>query len=110
MASGFIAVADPDSIPPGTFKRVAVGERHFIVANVEGSYYAVDDNCSHEDFSLSYGCLEGDRIKCSLHGSRFCLKTGMPQEEPAEDPIGTYAVKLEDDKIWLDPSKPLNLS
>ena len=70
---------------------------------MDGDFYAVDDLCSHEDFPLSYGCLEGDKVKCSLHGSRFCLKTGVPQEEPADLPIATYPVKIAEGRIWINP-------
>ncbi len=109
MYKNFIPVADLSELPPGSLKKVSVQGKDYLLANVDGDLYAVDDTCSHEDFSLSYGCLEGDRIKCSLHGARFCLKTGQPKEEPADEPIGTYAVKLEGERICLDPSKPLNL-
>ncbi|NCF11683.1 MAG: Rieske 2Fe-2S domain-containing protein, partial [Gammaproteobacteria bacterium] len=54
------------------------------------------------------GCLDGDRIKCSLHGSRFCLRTGQPQEEPAEHPVATFRVAVEDGQVWIDPSRPSN--
>jgi len=109
MDKPYVRIAAPADIPPGTLKRFRVNGHDFLVANVDGTHYAVDDTCSHEDFSLSYGCLEGDRVKCSLHGSRFCLKTGQPQEEPADEPIGTYRLQVEDDGLWLDPSAPSNL-
>ena len=100
----YIAVAETSDITPGNLKRVEVGGHAYLIANVDGSFHAVDDLCSHEDFSLSYGCLEGDKVKCSLHGSRFCLKTGVPQEEPADQPIAVYPVKVADGKVWLDPN------
>ena len=108
MDAPFVAVAGVDEIPAGGLKRVTVDGHAFLIANVDGDYYAVDDTCRHEDFSLSYGCIEGDRIKCSLHGSRFCLKTGVPQEEPAAEPIGTYRVRIAQGRVWIDPSGRTN--
>lgn len=101
MSTDWHTVAKTTDIQPGQMKRVVVDGHKILIANAEGSFYAVDDTCSHEDFSLSYGCLDGDMIKCSLHGSRFSLKTGEPQEEPANTAISTYSVKLENDDILV---------
>jgi len=106
MNKPFVAVAAVDAIAPGKFVKVDVDGRPFIIARVEDRYYAVEDNCSHEDYPLSYGCLDGKRIKCSLHGSRFSLETGQPEEEPADEPIATYRVEVADGRVWIDPSQP----
>lgn len=102
--SPFVAVAPVDTIPEGKFIKVVIDRRPIILAKVAGQIYAVEDNCSHEDYPLSLGCLEGDRIKCSLHGSRFSLATGEPQEDPADEPIRTYPVEIADGQVWLDPT------
>lgn len=108
MQLPFVEVARAEEIAPGKFIRVEVAERPYIIARVEDRYYAVEDNCSHEDYPLSYGCLDGARIKCSLHGSRFSLATGKPEDEPANESIRTYRLELEDGRLWLDPSQPSN--
>jgi 3-phenylpropionate/trans-cinnamate dioxygenase ferredoxin subunit len=108
MDKPFVAVAEATDIASGGFRKIVLDGRAFIVAHVDGRYYAVEDLCSHEDYPLSYGCLDGDRIKCSLHGSRFCLATGEPQEDPADTPIATFRVELSRGQIWLDPSRRTN--
>jgi 3-phenylpropionate/trans-cinnamate dioxygenase ferredoxin subunit len=108
MNKPFVAVAAVDSIAPGKFVKVEVEGRAYIVARVDDRFYAVEDNCSHEDYPLSYGCLDGKRIKCSLHGSRFSLETGQPEDEPADEPIAVFAVEVEDERVWLDPSRAVN--
>jgi 3-phenylpropionate/trans-cinnamate dioxygenase ferredoxin subunit len=95
----FQPVADADAIKPGQMMRVDVAGHRLLLANVEGEVFAVDDTCSHEDSSLYLGCLKGYHIKCSLHGSRFDLRTGQPMEEPADEPIATYAVRITDGRI-----------
>ncbi|MBK5964200.1 (2Fe-2S)-binding protein [Thiocystis minor] len=109
MDQPFVAVAATDAIAPGKFVKVLVDERPYIVANVDGHFYAVEDNCSHEDYPLSYGCLDGDRIKCSLHGSRFSLATGAPLDEPADEPIRTYRLAVAEGQVWLDLSSPAEI-
>jgi 3-phenylpropionate/trans-cinnamate dioxygenase ferredoxin component len=72
-----------------------------LIALAEGEVYAVDDMCSHEDASLSKGSLHGECVKCPLHGSRFRLRDGAALDEPAEEPINTYDVKIEGDDILV---------
>jgi 3-phenylpropionate/trans-cinnamate dioxygenase ferredoxin component len=95
-------------LPPGKFLKVTVAGKGFLIANLDGAFYAVENLCSHEDYPLSYGCLHGDAIKCSLHGSRFSLKTGAPLDAPADTPVATFAVAVSDGQIWLDPSRRAN--
>jgi len=71
------------------------------LAYVDGKVFAVDDMCTHEDASLSKGSLHGECVKCPLHGSRFDLNTGAALDEPAEDAITTYPVKIEGDDILV---------
>lgn len=83
-------------------KPVQIGDRRLLLVNASGTYYVVDEMCSHEDYSLALGCIKGERIKCSLHGSYFDLRSGNPLEEPACEPIGTYRVAVSEDRIWVD--------
>ncbi|MEJ2591410.1 MAG: non-heme iron oxygenase ferredoxin subunit [Candidatus Thiodiazotropha sp.] len=101
MQEKWIEVATTDELPPGGLKRVDIDGHRYLLANAEGTIYAVDDQCSHEDVSLYLGCIQGDNIKCSLHGSRFSLKTGEPLEAPATEPIGTYAVEVEQTRVLI---------
>ena len=55
----FVAMAD--ELPPGSWKVVDVDDVLIAVFNIEGEFYAIEDQCSHE-----HVCLTGlpiDRIK-----------------------------------------------
>ena len=104
MHAAYEPVAGADELKPGQMKRVNVNGKRLLLANAGGHLYAVDEMCSHEDFSLFLGCIQDGKIKCSLHGSYFDLKTGRPTLEPADEPIGTYALKVADGKVWVDPT------
>ncbi|MDQ7074941.1 MAG: non-heme iron oxygenase ferredoxin subunit [Gammaproteobacteria bacterium] len=101
--SSFVAVADVDRLSVGKTMRVECQGRKILIANVEGVLHAVDDTCTHEDSSLSLGCLKGELIHCTLHGSRFSVRTGEPMEEPATESLRVYAVKVDAGKILLAP-------
>ncbi len=101
MPEKFVKLASLSHLAIGRLLRVEHQGRELCLAYVDGEVYAVDDTCSHEAASLAKGSLHGDCVKCPLHGSRFDLKTGAALDEPAEDPINTYAVKIDDDDILV---------
>ena len=94
MAERLIKVAEVDGLPSGKMRRVEIGERRILLANVDGHFYATDDACTHEDASLSTGSLNDEWVKCPLHGSRFNVRTGEVVDEPAEVNLRTYAVRV----------------
>jgi 3-phenylpropionate/trans-cinnamate dioxygenase ferredoxin component len=102
--TSYITVAHLSELGPGMTKRVRIDNRPILLANVEGEVYACDDTCTHEDSSLYLGCLKGPLISCTLHGSRFDVRTGIPQEQPATEPLQTYEVQVEGDEIRINPA------
>jgi 3-phenylpropionate/trans-cinnamate dioxygenase ferredoxin subunit len=101
MPEKYVAVASAEDIRPGQTKRVVVDGHAVLLANVDGRYYGVDDMCTHEDSSLSLGCLKGELVSCTLHGSRFSVVTGEPMEEPATEALKTWPVRLQDGEILV---------
>lgn len=98
----WIDAAGSDELQPGQMKRVEADGRKLLLCNAEGDYFCVDEMCSHEDYSLWFGCIKGKSIKCSLHGSYFDLASGKPLNEPAECPLKTYPVRLDGGRVWVD--------
>jgi len=98
----WFAVARVDELGVGQMKRIAPLDSPLLLVNAEGGYYCVDEMCSHEDYSLWFGCVKGRSIKCSLHGSYFDLANGKPLNEPADCPLATYPTKVEGGQIWVD--------
>lgn len=101
MESGYEAVADVGELQPGQMKRVTVKGRRLLIVNDADRFFALDEMCSHEEYSLYYGCVRNGKIKCSLHGSHFDLATGAPMDEPADEPIGTYPVTVVSGKVGV---------
>ena len=96
------AVATEHELKPNEMKRVSIDGKRLLLANAEGQYYCVDEMCTHEDYSLYLGCIQGKRIKCSLHGSYFDLANGQPLNEPADCPLRTYPVSVVDGQVWVE--------
>ena len=103
MNDQFIFAAMLADVRVGTTKKVCFANHGpILLANVDGAIYAVDDTCTHEDSSLALGCLREDKVKCTLHGSWFSVISGEPSEEPADEALNRYQVKIKNDEIWLD--------
>jgi len=97
--AGYTEVAGIDELHPGQMKRVTVDGHKLLLCNAESDFYCVDELCSHEDYSLWFGCIQGRKIKCSLHGSYFSLEDGRPLNEPADCPIRTHRVRIVQGRI-----------
>jgi 3-phenylpropionate/trans-cinnamate dioxygenase ferredoxin component len=70
--------------------------------------YALADVCSHAEVALSEGEVTREGLECWLHGSCFNLRTGEPSTPPASEPVSTYAVTIEGDDVYVDPSAATN--
>ncbi|HZS20723.1 MAG TPA: non-heme iron oxygenase ferredoxin subunit [Pseudonocardiaceae bacterium] len=70
--------------------------------------YALADVCSHAEIALSEGEITSKGLECWLHGSCFDLRTGQPSSPPASEPVDTYAVTIDGDDVYVDPSRPTN--
>ncbi len=95
----FVDITSVNDLPAGKTKKFTINNNDILLANVNGKIYAVDDMCTHEDSSLSLGCLKGELVYCTLHGSRFNVRTGKPMEEPATEALQCYQVRIQNDRI-----------
>ena len=90
-----------DEIEPGTSRRFDIGHHRICVVRIGDDFYAIDDTCSHADYSLSEGDVWEDEreIECPKHGSTFSLETGEPATLPATQPVRAYDVKIDGDDV-----------
>jgi 3-phenylpropionate/trans-cinnamate dioxygenase ferredoxin component len=99
-----VDVCQISELSPGEMRLVTVGDLEIGVFNCEGSVYAIEDRCSHDNGPLVEGTLDQATctIECPRHGSRFDLKTGRPKTLPAYEPVDTFPVVIENDMIKLE--------
>jgi nitrite reductase/ring-hydroxylating ferredoxin subunit len=95
-------VANVQEVPPGTGKQVTVNGRAIAVFNVDGTFHAIDDTCTHRGASLSEGEVDGPDVICPWHGARFDLTTGAVKGPPAPRGVQAYKVQVVGDEIQLD--------
>lgn len=100
----YVTVARTSDLEPGQALWVEVKGRQIAVFNVDGTYYAVDNECSHLGGPLAEGRLQGVVVTCPWHSSRFDVRTGQVVGPPARDPVRVYRVQVEgqDVKVALE--------
>ncbi|MET8977086.1 bifunctional 3-phenylpropionate/cinnamic acid dioxygenase ferredoxin subunit [Streptomyces sp. NPDC004539] len=102
-----IRVAEVGGIEEGEALRVPAEETGhgdaIAVFHDDGTYYALDDTCTHGQASLAEGWIENGEVECPLHSARFCLKSGEPQCMPATLAQRTHRVEVRDGGVWLHP-------
>jgi 3-phenylpropionate/trans-cinnamate dioxygenase ferredoxin subunit len=101
-----VRVCSVGDVKSGGHERFDVEGVPVCVIHIDDDWYAINDTCSHEDFSLCEGDLweEEREIECAKHGSMFSLLDGEPQSLPATKPIPVYSVRVEGDDVIVSVS------
>ncbi len=101
MSENFVKVATVDEIPEGTLKTVNLGNEQAVIANVRGEYQSIGAVCTHQEWDLSDGTLEGESITCAGHGAVWSLKKGEAEWAEPLPPEPVYEVKVDGSDILL---------
>ncbi|MCD9087762.1 non-heme iron oxygenase ferredoxin subunit [Stenotrophomonas sp. SY1] len=104
MSETWTFICASEELLPGEMKTAfdEVTGTPLVVFNLDGELYALEDQCSHEEFELSSGVIdpaEGS-IECILHSARFDIRSGNALCAPAYTPVPKFPVKREHGGIW----------
>ena len=102
--AGFIKVAQVSELKTGEMMAVTIGDDQVLLTNINGTFHAIDDVCSHAYACLSDGDINGEEVECPLHGGSFNAMTGMPINPPADKSLSVFQAKVEGDDIFVAPS------
>lgn len=109
-------VARVEELPEGTHKVFHVGGREIGIFNVAGQYYALRNNCLHQNGPLCRGSVsgtvqatakdgwkpawvrEGEIVICPWHTMEYDITTGRCLAEPRRR-LTTYTVRVIDSEI-----------
>ncbi|MFZ9309993.1 MAG: non-heme iron oxygenase ferredoxin subunit [Arenimonas sp.] len=98
--SGWQAVCPLAELLPGEHTVCFDGDTAILVCNIDGEIYALEDKCTHQDFELSPGKLDGVEIECVLHGAKFDVRTGQALCAPAYAPVPKFPVRIANGTIY----------
>ena len=90
-----------DKIPSsGQRSFFKIGEKTFLLFNVDHHLYAIEDQCPHQGASFFSGKIDGCTIQCPAHGLRFNLADGC-MVNSALLKLQTCAVEHKDERIFI---------
>jgi 3-phenylpropionate/trans-cinnamate dioxygenase ferredoxin subunit len=95
-------VAAEGEVPEGESRTFSTEDEHLALCRVEGTLYAIEDTCTHDDGPLGDGDLDGHAIECPRHGARFDVRDGSVLQMPAAVPVRTFPVRVRDGRIEVD--------
>ena len=99
---GLTRVAARKDVSPGKAIAVEVAGQKIAVFNVDGTYYAVGDTCTHRGGPLSEGEVQGTTVTCPWHRAQYDLQTGKVMSPPAPQGVHSYKVVVEDEDIKIE--------
>jgi 3-phenylpropionate/trans-cinnamate dioxygenase ferredoxin component len=99
--SEWVRVAAVEDCPKGGLLGVVIGDRRIVLAHGEGGIHALLDRCSHADFPLSDGFLEGDTLECIHHGAQFDVTSGKATRFPAIRPVPVFPVEVRGSDVFV---------
>lgn len=98
-------------LPPGARKIVQIGSRSIGLFNLDGTYYALRNQCPHQLAPLCQGAIvsralpsqpgtysydtQKEIIRCPWHGWEFDIKTGRSVFNPHRVRVKSYEVRVE---------------
>lgn len=102
--SDYIPVARIEEVPLNGSKLVEIDNVRVALFNLEGEFYAIEDVCTHDGGPLVEGTIvNGCEVRCPRHGARFDIRTGAALSFPAFEATVTYAVRIEEGQIFIEP-------
>lgn len=99
---GIYRIAAVTDVLPGNARRIEIAGRCIAVFNVDGCFYAIDDECTHEGGPLSEGVIGDGSVSCPWHGAEFDLQSGKALTPPAVEDVRSYEVIVSGDDISVD--------
>lgn len=98
----FVNLAKAADVAPSQGKMFEVNGKKLAIFNIEGTFYAIDDTCTHRGGPLSEGDLNGKEVTCPWHGAIFDVTTGEQLGPPAPRCVSRYNVRVDGEDIAVE--------
>jgi nitrite reductase/ring-hydroxylating ferredoxin subunit len=101
----FVKIAETSGIPENTIRLFKVKSYEILVANIDGKFYAFENQCPHMGYPLYLGSLDGKVLTCGFHYARFDVTTGKSSGRVTDKCLKTYRVKIRDSSVLIELPK-----
>jgi len=97
-----VKVAEVNEREPGEGKTFEVEGVRLALFNVDGTYFAIADACTHVGGPLGDGALIGKEVTCPLHGAQFDVTSGQALSGPASGDAKSFPVSLVGNDVFVE--------
>ena len=101
MALQWITFIEKDEIKAGNREVFDTDYGSILLMNIDGTFYAVENMCSHAEYELIEGEISGCKIECPKHGAWFDVRSGEALSPPADRPLKIFAARVEGDEVQV---------
>ncbi len=102
----WIDVGPATELQKKPLQQIEAGRTKIALIYREGQFTAISGVCNHVAGPLGNGRIDGDYVVCPWHNWKFHYKTGLGEPGFEEDAVPTYAVKIENGRLFVN-TEPL---
>lgn len=104
MAEKRFKVATLKDLPRRGGKVVKAGGALIALFNVDGTLYAIDNECPHQGGPLAEGDLKGTLVRCPWHLWQYDVTSGQCLSNPFGH-VRSYPVEVTEGEVWVTIAK-----
>lgn len=97
-----VKIAQTGDLSPGECTECEAEGQAIALFNVGGTFYAIENTCTHVGGPLGEGDLVGDQVTCPWHGAQFSVTTGKVLGPPAGTDVKSYSVTIEGNDVLVE--------
>jgi Ferredoxin subunits of nitrite reductase and ring-hydroxylating dioxygenases len=98
----FVRVATVDEVPAGQAKLVEINGQEIALFNLNGTFHALDNSCTHVGGPLCEGEITGTEVTCPWHGAVFDVTSGQVLSPPAASNVNRYNVRIDGPDVKIE--------
>ncbi|MGO8794758.1 MAG: Rieske (2Fe-2S) protein [Candidatus Sulfotelmatobacter sp.] len=98
----FVKLIVESELPPANeAKEFSCDGKMICVANVNGTYTAMENVCLHRGGPLGQGMVDGGKVVCPWHGWAWDTKTGQASQSSSMK-VAVYPLKIEGGDVLVE--------
>lgn len=80
---------------------VHLNGKNIIILKINEKFFAIEDNCPHQNMPINKGKILDNNIVCPFHDASFCIQTGLVNNTLSIDNLNIFKIKTQNQKIKI---------